>query len=134
MNKVWVSTVNSSMTVVVCKKGCEAILDTGTTLIWGPTDMTDKLNLNLGASYNVDTGLYIFDCAKINSLGRMNFGIGNRTFSLAARDYVFKYEGTCYSAINSGSERFWIMGDVFLRKFYSIYDSSNDLIGLADAR
>jgi hypothetical protein len=41
----------------ICSSGCNAIADTGTTLILGPTSLINSLNAALGATYDASTGL-----------------------------------------------------------------------------
>lgn len=132
INKVHVK--NTTHTTTVCEtRGCETILDTGTTLIYGPSEHAQPLNEALGATYIEQQGLYFFNCSNLDSLPDVNFTMGDRVFPLSAKQYVFKYQGYCLSSFVGGSQNFWILGDVFISRYYSIFDSSNNRIGLADA-
>jgi hypothetical protein len=52
-------------------------------------------------------------------------------FILSPYDYVFVYNSICYSGFSSSSSSLWILGDVFLGAYYSIYDKANVQLGLA---
>jgi hypothetical protein len=41
-----------------------------------------------------------------------------------------KYQGKCLIGIIVNSADYWLVGDTFLRNYYSIYDDSNSKIGL----
>lgn len=61
--------------------------------------------------------------------------MGNTDFVLEGKDYAIPLNilGMCISAFQSIELPYnmWIIGDVFLRKFYSIYDHGNERVGLA---
>ncbi len=50
----------------ICSSNCNAVADTGTSLILGPTSQIDALNAQLGATYDRSTGWvrYIFNRMK----------------------------------------------------------------------
>lgn len=72
-----------------CVDGCNAIADTGTSLIAGPTDEIKKLNEMIGATPIVG-GEYTIDCNKISTLPALDFNIGGKKFTLTGEDYVLK--------------------------------------------
>uniref|UniRef100_A0A8C9Z5R7 Nothepsin n=1 Tax=Sander lucioperca TaxID=283035 RepID=A0A8C9Z5R7_SANLU len=124
-----------------CPHGCQAIVDTGTSLITGPT--TDILNLQqlIGATpSNIDE--YLIDCARLSSLPHVTFVLGGIEYTLTAEQYVRKEmlgnREFCFSGfqavdIFSGDGPLWILGDVFLTEFYSIFDRGEDRVGFASA-
>ncbi|XP_077566111.1 nothepsin [Stigmatopora nigra] len=125
-----------------CPHGCEAIVDTGTSLVAGPTDHILGLQQLLGAT-PTSIGEFFIDCARLSSLPRVTFVLGGTEFTLTADQYVRKEmlggRELCLSGfmavdIVTPQGPLWILGDVFLTKFYSIFDRGNDRVGLALAR
>ncbi|XP_017111504.1 lysosomal aspartic protease-like [Drosophila elegans] len=132
----WQFKVNSIKTngVLLCS-GCQAIADTGTSLIVVPQAAYTKINRQLGASDNGDGEAFV-QCSRISSLPKINLNIGGTVFTLAPKDYIVKMTQNgvtyCMSAFTSmDGISFWILGDVFIGKFYTEFDKGNKRIGFA---
>ncbi|KAJ2906139.1 hypothetical protein MKZ38_002854 [Zalerion maritima] len=114
------------------------ILDTGTSLIALPTTLAELLNKEIGAkkSYN---GQYTVDCAKRGSLPDVSFKLSGKEFAITSEDYILEVSGSCISTF-MGMDfpppvgPLAILGDAFLRKWYSVYDLGNGAVGLAEAK
>ncbi|KAH8041917.1 hypothetical protein HPB51_019552 [Rhipicephalus microplus] len=77
-----------------CKKGCQAIADTGTSLLTGPSVDVKKINRIIGAK-EASPGQYLVDCEALPSLPKVTFHLSKKEFVLSADDYILKdYEAT----------------------------------------
>jgi len=115
-----------------------AILDTGTSLIALPTTVADLLNSQIGAkkSYN---GQFTVECSKRDSLPDLTFTLSGHDFTIGPYDYILEVSGSCISAF-MGMDfpepvgPLAILGDAFLRRWYSVYDLDKNTVGLAKAK
>lgn len=112
-----------------------AAIDTGTSLIAVPSDVAELLNKEIGAKKSWN-GQYTVDCSAIESLPSIKFNFSGHEFELAASDYILNLQGTCISAftgidIPPPLGPIWIVGDAFLRRYYSIYDLGKNRVGFA---
>jgi hypothetical protein len=114
-----------------------AILDTGTSLILGPADEVLALTVRISAGrscYEAE-GALICDCGldhKIEDYPVLYFRLGSNYFDLKPAQYFYRFGLYCRLLISSlGPVNFWVLGDVFLRRYYSVFDMDNQRIGLA---
>lgn len=115
-----------------------AILDTGTSLNVLPSSLADLLNKEIGAKKGWN-GQYTIDCEKIKSLPDITFNLAGSNYSLPASDYILQLQGTCVSTfqgmdIPEPAGPLIILGDAFLRRYYSVYDLGKNAVGLARAK
>jgi len=114
------------------------ILDTGTSLNVLPSSLAELLNKEIGAKKGYN-GQYTVDCAKKDSLPDITFNLAGSNYSLPASDYILEVSGSCISTfqgmdIPAPAGPLVILGDAFLRRYYTVYDLGKNAVGLARAK
>ncbi|PVV02233.1 hypothetical protein BB560_003321 [Smittium megazygosporum] len=117
--------------------GTGAAIDTGTSLIALPSDLADIINKQIGGKKNF-AGQYIVDCATVPNLPDFSMTYGGKKFVLKGSDYVLNVQGQCMSGfmgldIPPPLGPIWVVGDVLLRRYYTVYDMGNNRVGFADS-
>jgi len=139
--------ISSGGETMGCDGSCTAIVDTGSSLLVGPTAQTNAINKMLGGIPVGATGEYIIMCNLIDTMPDIDFVLGGRTFTLGPRDYVLEVTqcilGQCETQCISGfmgmdlpmsdPPSWWILGDVFIGKFYTEFDVGQSRVGFATA-
>ncbi|CAH2318879.1 cathepsin D [Pelobates cultripes] len=132
--------VGSQLTL--CKGGCQAIVDTGTSLITGPSEEIGALHRAIGA-LPLFNGEYMILCDKIASLPTISFTLGGVQYNLTGSQYVLKItkmgRTICLSGfmgldVPSPAGPFWIFGDVFIGQYYTVFDRDNNRVGFAKVK
>lgn len=75
----------------------------------------------------------------IDSLPTVTFTIDGKAYTLTGKQYVLNVQGQCLSGfmgINLPSQlaNTWIMGDVFIRVYYTLFDYEGGRVGFANAK
>ena len=112
-----------------------AIVDSGTSLLTGPKKEVAKLAAMVGAKPNV-MGEYTVDCSKVDSMPDFVFTLDGHDYTLTGRDVVIESGGVClfaFMGLDIPSQPLWILGDVFMRKYYTVFNYEKKQVGLAKA-
>jgi len=123
----------------------KAIADTGTSLLALPKADLGILIAKLpGVKELPGTGEYLIpDCTKIAEMPSLTLTIAGKPFELTADDYVLKVTAQGVTECLLGMVGIdvppprgplWILGDVFLRKYYTKFDYGNQRLGFATAK
>uniref|UniRef100_A0A3B3RGN3 Peptidase A1 domain-containing protein n=1 Tax=Paramormyrops kingsleyae TaxID=1676925 RepID=A0A3B3RGN3_9TELE len=127
------SLVSINKKAVACSGGCQAMVDTGTSYIVGPSSDIQNLLRSLKASVDQNGDAFV-NCNSVGSMPDLTFTLGGHAFSIPPSAYVSQYSSGCMLRISTGGfGQLWILGDVFIREFYTIFDRGNNRVGLATA-
>ena len=110
-------------------KSCDFVVDTGTSILTGPSKKLNPIIEKIGEVAQ--------DCSNIDKLPAIQFTLAGKDFDLEPEFYVLKiadgqggYE--CELGMQAMDQLgLWILGDPFLRKYYTVFDRANDRVGFA---
>jgi len=128
---------------VIFNENRKGIIDTGTSLITGPTDEIEKIFGLLGCRSIRGECMWV-KCPDFNALPTIAFNFNGVEYKLTPEEYILKvcagdtcecvagFMGLEMGGIYTGS---WIIGDVFLTTYYNTYyyDGSRAKVGFARA-
>nr|XP_008113889.1 PREDICTED: cathepsin E-like [Anolis carolinensis] len=138
--QIQIDNIQVGGTIAFCAEGCQAVVDTGNSLISGPPDDIKQMQNLIGAHLNNDT--YFIECSNRSVMPDITFTINGIPYPLIPEAYTLVFNDNetqlCMSGfdsfdMNSPNGSFWILGDVFLRAYYSVFDRGNDRVGFAPA-
>jgi len=113
----------------------QAIVDSGTSMLVGPTAAIAEIASTLGAHELSATGEYVVGCNK--DLPTIDVTIGGVSYPIDANNLVLP-DGPICILLMMGMDLHpegidWILGDVFMREYYTVFDYANQQIGFAPA-
>ncbi|KAF7376729.1 Acid protease [Mycena sanguinolenta] len=117
----------------IARQDNTAILDTGTTLALIDDDAVSKIYAAIkGAKFDSNQGGWMYPAtSKVPSLA---FAIGDTMYTLNAADFPYgeAEDGYLFGGVQSrGSNPFDILGDIFLKSVYVVFNQGESTVGLA---
>lgn len=122
-----------------------ALIDTGSTLIMLDRSAADLINKELAATLNTETGIYTLEDCLADNKPELDVILNGHTFTIPPSAYIVKDSSvpgkiTCASGVATfGNQEkdtkpdYLILGSVFLRTYYSVFDQTNNRIGFVKA-
>lgn len=115
----------------------QAIVDSGTSLMVGPTAEVRKIAEMLGATTMPFSPASLIDCDA--EVPDFVVTIDNKEYTIPGKDFILNgMGGKCMLAMQGMDFREggpqWILGDVFMRKYYTVFDMDQKVVGFAPAK
>ncbi|XP_018311316.1 lysosomal aspartic protease [Mycetomoellerius zeteki] len=125
----------------LCANDCQGIIDSSNFRISGPLSAIAVINKYI-RTISLNDSAFV-DCKKIYKLPDIYFIIGGRIFELTSEDYIIQstlsYGTSCMSPFedNNISDKdgpTWVLGSLFLRRYYIKFDMGKNKMGFAPAK
>ena len=100
-----------------------AIIDTGTSYLVGPQEEVEMLIKALPSTCRSIN--YALFCPCDAHLPTLTFVMNQRKFVVSPEMYVVRSGEACLVLIEPAFMDFWVLGDVFIRGYYSVFDMDN---------
>jgi hypothetical protein len=121
-----------------------ALLDSGSSLVYLPNDVTEAIYNNVAAVYDTSAGVAYVPCALASNTSTLDFTFSGQTISIPFNELVLDIgssngqpltfsDGTpaCVFGVAPAQGSEPVLGDTFLRSAYVVYDLANNEISLA---
>lgn len=126
--------ISTSSGTELASKSYPALLDSGTTLIYAPSDIAKSIGAKFG-KYNSSYGGYATSCSAKGE--DFSFVFEDKTITVPFKDLLFKVDESgsecLVGVLDSGSD-YYILGDGFLRSSYVYYDLEGNTVSIGQAK
>jgi Eukaryotic aspartyl protease len=136
--QVLADSVSIGKTTVATK--IKAIVDSGTSILTAPSAIVQAIAKEVGA-IRIFGGRYILACPMMKILPDIRFTLNGIVYVLTPNDYIIRagQEQLCLLGfmeldIPSPVGPAIILGDIFMRKYFTVFDAENGRIGLSLAK
>lgn len=121
-----------------------ALLDSGSSLVYLPNDITEAIYNNVGAVYDSNAGVAYVVCSLANNASTLDFDFSGQTIQVPYNELILDVGSSngqpltfsdgsdaCVFGIAPAQGSEPVLGDTFLRSAYVVYDLANNEISLA---
>lgn len=118
----------------------KAIVDSGTSLLAGPVADVQAIAKAIGAvPFFLQKMEYTLPCRSIPTLPDVVITLGKEKYTLTPEEYIINSGVICIMGIigidiPAPNGPLWILGDTFIRKFYTVFDYDKQRLGLATSK
>jgi cathepsin D len=110
----------------------KAVIDSGTSVIVGPKALVEPLIAGITVND---------DCSGVEDLPNLTFTLDGLDYVMTPNDYVLSVEQggdkECVLGVLAGdfpaTFKYFILGDSFMRKYYSFFDKKNNRVGFIES-
>lgn len=108
-----------------------ARIDPGVQYIYGPTLEVLQIYTDMRTRHlcNFDNGFFYCFCSSIDNNPDLEFYLDNEKYSISSKQYQDEHDGKCFVYIIANDHDYWVFGEIFLRKYYSLWDYNSLQIG-----
>jgi hypothetical protein len=127
---------NGNQNSIASNLNTAALLDSGSSLMYLPNDVTESIYKMTGAKYSQEYGAAFIDCNMRYNETTIDFTFSSPTIRVSMSELVLVmgYQGRnpiCILGIAPADGTTPVLGDTFLRSAYVVYDITNNEISLA---
>lgn len=113
-----------------------ALLDSGSSLMYLPNDITEAIYNAVNAQYDSSQGAAFVDCSLADQSGSIDFTFSSPTIRVPINELVLvagyqNNQPICILGIAPAGESTSVLGDTFLRSAYVVYDLEQNEISIA---
>ncbi|XP_005699870.2 PREDICTED: pregnancy-associated glycoprotein 2-like [Capra hircus] len=137
--RLWQITMNRvsiNKMVAACPGRCRAIVDSGSSVLAGPTQVGHSIFKHINPNPK-EKNQSLISCDSAKTLPPIIFTVNGMDFPVSPKYYLQKVsKDICFISCHGGTEDMspsetWVLSDIFLRAYFTVFDRSKNKIGLA---
>ncbi|KAH0045781.1 acid protease, partial [Aureobasidium melanogenum] len=129
---------NGQRSSIASNLNTAALLDSGSSLMYLPNDITESIYRMTGAKYSQEYGAAFIDCNMRYNETTIDFTFSSPTIRISMSELVLVMvqdrNPVCILGIAPADGTTPVLGDTFLRSAYVVYDITNNEISLAQTK